>query len=143
MEDKIKRANIQIIDNYVKDSYIKIHKRNRENETELQLEMEVRMSPINKVDEERLEGHLILTESLKMYDKSNKELILELSVQMVGSFVGINLEEEQFLDMVKYNGTPTLSQFIRSYVVTMTSVGGMEPIRIPLINFKEFFNNDK
>lgn len=141
MEKAIAEAKLQMVDSYVKDSYMKIHNKYEKNKNEIQIEMEVRMSKIIKTNDEKLEANLMLIQKLKIVNKEDKKLMAEIGVQMIGKFMGNNLTEEEFFKMVKYNGTPTLSQLIRSYVITITSVGGLEPIRIPMINFVEFFNN--
>lgn len=143
MENKIQKANLQLIDSYVKDSYMKIHKKLEKGQKDLQMDIEVKLSKIKALeDNTKLKANMLLIQEIKINDEENKEPIVEIGVQMLGSFVGVNLEENQFIEMMKYNGTPLLSQLIRSYVITMTSVGGMDPVRIPMINFIEFFKGD-
>ncbi len=141
-ENKIKEADIQLIDNYVKDSYFRIHKKPEKNKCEIQVELEIRMSEIKKVNEDGLGASIILIQNINLINKESKEHVVELGVQMLGQFKGKNLNEEQFIERLKYNGAPLLSQLIRSYIITMTSVGGIEPIRIPMINFVEVFKNE-
>jgi len=143
MENKIQKANLQLIDSYVKDSYMKIHKKLEKGKKDLEMDIEVKLSKIKaSEDGTKLKANMILIQEIKINNEENKEPIAEIGVQMLGSFIGINLEESQFVEMMKYNGTPLLSQLIRSYVITMTSVGGMDPVRIPMINFIEFFKGD-
>ncbi len=141
-ENKIKEADIQFIDSYVKDSYFRIHNRPEKNKSEIQVELEIRMSEIKKINEDSLGASIILIQNISLINKENKEHTVELGVQMLGQFTGKNLNEEQFIERLKYNGAPLLSQLIRSYVITMTSVGGIEPIRVPMINFTEVFKNE-
>ena len=49
------------------------------------------------------------------------------------------IEKEKFEEMLKYNGASTLSQIIRAYIITNTSLSGMPTINLPMINFVEFF----
>ena len=47
--------------------------------------------------------------------------------------------ENVFEKMLKLNGATTLSNIMRAYVISNTSLSGMPTIVIPLINFVEFF----
>lgn len=143
MESNIVKAKLQMLDSYVKDSYMKIHNKYEKNKNDIQMEIEVRMSKPKEIEKGKLETNLLLIQNLKVVNRENHEIVVEVGVQMTGKFIGEGVNEEEFFTMVKYNGTPTLSQLIRSYIITITSVGGIEPIRIPMINFVEFFNNDK
>ena len=143
MESNIVKAKLQMLDSYVKDSYMKIHNKYEKNKNDIQMEIEVRMSKPKEIEKGKLETNLLLIQNLKVVNRENQEIVVEVGVQMTGKFIGEGVNEEEFFTMVKYNGTPTLSQLIRSYIITITSVGGIEPIRIPMINFVEFFNNDK
>ena len=50
--------------------------------------------------------------------------------------------KERFENMLKINGATTLSNFIRTYIHTTTSMSGMPPIITPMINFVEFFKEE-
>lgn len=141
MEGKIKKSSLQLIDNYIKETSLKIHKKTTE-KTNINLEMSVGIS--NIIEEQSiLQTDLILKQNIKLYDRTGKELFAEIDASIVGTFVANNVDKEKFLEMIKYNGTPILSQILRSYIITVTSVAGMNAIRIPLINFVEFFNDEK
>lgn len=139
-ENKIKKANIQLVDNYVKDSYLRIHKKPEKNKHDIQVELEIKMSDIKKLNENELSVSVNLIQNINIIEE-DKESIVELGVQMIGQFIGEDLQEKQFIELVKYNGIPLLSQLIRSYIITITSVGGINPIRVPMINYTEFFKN--
>jgi len=49
--------------------------------------------------------------------------------------------KKDFEKLLKYNGTPILSHLTRAYIQSATSLSGMAPIIMPLINFNEFFKN--
>ena len=53
------------------------------------------------------------------------------------------IENKKFEEMLKYNGASILSQIIRAYIITNTSLSGMPTINLPMINFIEFFNKSE
>lgn len=58
---------------------------------------------------------------------------------MRGNFIGSNrnLSMEMFKEMLEVNGTATLSQISRAYITSVTSLSGMHPINLPMVNIYE------
>lgn len=56
---------------------------------------------------------------------------------MDGLFLGNpkRLSKENFMDMLELNGVVTLSQLARAYVLSVTSLSGINPpVKLPMIN---------
>lgn len=56
---------------------------------------------------------------------------------MDGLFLGNpkRLYKENFMDMLELNGVVTLSQLARAYVLSVTSLSGINPpVKLPMIN---------
>lgn len=140
MKNEKIEANIQLIDSYIKESSIQIYKKNYTKST-LEMEIEVQISEIKKQDNE-LSAELRLSNHITINDKENNEKVVEINVKMAGIFTGNNLNENEFQEFIKYSGTPVLSQSIRAYVMSVSALSGVETIRLPMINFVEFFKKD-
>ena len=70
------------------------------------------------------------------------EKIGKIHLEEEGLFDGNKeLGKEKFEEMLKYNGASTLSQIARAYIISNTALSGMPTIKLPLVNFVEFFNN--
>ena len=53
------------------------------------------------------------------------------------------MDDNTFMEYMKHSGTPVLSQYIRSYVSSISALSGIEIVNLPLINYVEFFKNAK
>lgn len=139
-KDKI-ISDFQFIDSYVRSSDMKIHSRNIEN-SKLDLEIEVKISEI-KEDEKELSAELRLRNIVKIYNKEHEELLVEINVEMAGVFKSNNIEKDKFIQFMQFSGTPIISQTIRSYIMSLSALGGIDTIRIPLVNYVEFFKENE
>lgn len=140
MENKKIMSDFQFIDSYIKNSEMKIHNRNI-NDSQLELGIEVNISNIKKNDNE-LSAELRLKNIIKIKDKKEENILVEINVEMAGIFKAHNMEEEKFMQFMKFSGTPVVSQAIRSYVMNISALAGIDTIRIPLVNYVEFFKNN-
>ena len=138
MEEKKIMSNFQFIDSYIKNTNFKIHNRNLEN-SKLELGIEVNISEL-KENEEELSAELRLKNIVKINDNAGNALV-EIEVEMAGIFRAHNMNNDKFIQFMKYSGTPIISQSIRSYIMNISALGGIDTIRIPLINYVEFFKN--
>lgn len=69
-----------------------------------------------------------------------KEEVGKINLDIEGLFEGSKeLKKEKFEEMLKYNGASTLSQIARAYIIYNTALNGMPTIKLPMINFIEFF----
>lgn len=139
-EDKIK-SNFQFVDNYVRSSKMKVFNRNIKDSI-LELGIEVKISDVKR-EKNMLSAELRLKNLVKICDKDSKRMLIEIEIEMAGIFKGENMEEKKFIEFIKYSGTPIISQAIRSYVMNISAIGGIDTIRLPLINFVEFYKNNK
>ena len=71
----------------------------------------------------------------------DKKVVGKIHIVMGALFEGSLDIEKDFEKMLKLNGATTLSNIMRAYVISNTSLSGMPTIIIPLINFVEFFKN--
>lgn len=141
MEDNKIMSSFQFIDSYIKSSNMKIHNRNIKN-SKLELGIEVNISEL-KENENELSAELKLKNIVKI-NNENGDILVEIDVEMAGIFRAQNMDKEKFMQFMKFSGTPIISQSIRSYVMNISALSGIDTIRIPLINYVEFFkNNDK
>ena len=142
MEDNNIKSNFQFIDSYITHSSMDIINR-KKIESTLELNIESRISEIKKTDN-KLSAEMRLKNNIIVREKNTNKELTKIEVEMAGIFLANDMKEEEFIKYMKYSGAPLLSQSIRSYVMTITSLAGINMIRIPLINYIEFFKeNDK
>lgn len=142
MEDNNIKSNFQFIDSYITHSSMDIINR-KKIESTLELNIESRISEIKKKDN-KLSAEMRLKNNIIVREKNTNKELTKIEVEMAGIFLANDMKEEEFIRYMKYSGAPLLSQSIRSYVMTITSLAGINMIRIPLINYIEFFKeNDK
>lgn len=72
----------------------------------------------------------------------------KIHLKMRGNFIGSknNLSVDKFREMLEVNGTATLSQISRAYLTSVTSLSGIPPINLPMINIyamKKYKENNK
>ncbi len=108
-----------------------------------QLETQVTIKPnINVLKSENTSDNqisivdLIIGMNLKNKDVS----FVEVNLSIKGSFIGEGINEQQFMELVKFSGVSNLIQISRSYIISMTSqLGIMPPIVLPMINLEELY----
>ncbi|WP_223814627.1 hypothetical protein [Thermoanaerobacterium thermosaccharolyticum] len=72
--------------------------------------------------------------------------LLKINLTMEGVFVGNTqkLKQEDFLDMLELNGLTTLSQLSRAYILTVTSLSGINPpVKLPMVNIFKLMQQKK
>lgn len=139
MESNKIMSEFQFIDSYIKNSNIKIYNRNIKN-SKLELGVEVNISEIKENNDE-LSAELRLKNIIKIRNQ-NEDVLVEIEVEMAGIFKAHNMKNDKFMKFMKFSGTPIISQSIRSYVMNISALSGVDTIRIPLINYVEFFKNN-
>lgn len=62
--------------------------------------------------------------------------MFKIHLKMRGNFIGSknNLDIDKFTEMLEVNGTATLSQISRAYLTSVTSLSGIPPIILPMVN---------
>ncbi len=139
MEEENIKSDFQFVDNYVRNSNIEILKRNIKKGV-IEMNLSVGISEIIELDNEKT-AEARLKNNVKVVNSDNNEVYIKISVEMAGNFKCKNLSHDEFEDYIKYSGIPMLSQTIRAYIISLTSLSGINPIRIPMVNFREYFDD--
>lgn len=85
--------------------------------------------------EEKYIGELEFIVSVKA--KVKNAILFKIDLKMDGLFLGNpkRLSKENFMDMLELNGVVTISQLARAYVLSVTSLSGINPpVKLPMIN---------
>lgn len=139
MENVNIQSDFQFVDSYIVNSNIKIIERNIKKGT-IEVQVSVAISEImEKNGEKYVETRLI--NNVKINNSDTKQTYVIIDVEMSGEFKSKNLTDEDFEEYIKFSGIPMLSQSIRAYVMSLTALSGIKPVRIPMINFKEYFDS--
>ncbi len=140
MEDNDVLADFQFVDSYVKNSSIEINKRDIKNSRlEVGLSIAISNISLNEKNEKIADAKLYI--DVKVFDKKNEETLVKIEVEMLGKFLTKKLEDKEFVEYVKFSGIPMLSQQVRAYIMSMSSLSGINSIIVPMINFESYFNN--
>lgn len=134
------KAKIQLLDNFVKEYEIKVDGKIDIN-TVLNLNFSLGFGIIKiEKNEANKIGQIQMVYDIKLLKENDNNEVGKIHFVMEALFEGNKeLNSEQFEKMLKYNGAPILSQIMRAYVISNTSLNGMPVINIPMINFTEFF----
>lgn len=137
------QAQLQMLDNYVKEYKFKTNGKLLENEESINIVGNIEFGIINiSEDNNSLIGEIELTNKLNIVVE--KKVKAEIKITMGGLFKYNNKDErEKFENMLKINGATTLSHFIRTYIHANTAMSGITPIITPMINFVEFFKENE
>lgn len=136
------QAQFQMLDSYVKEYTLKSNCKLLESmNINVNGEVQFRIVNIAEKDDELI-GEIELTNSLDLIVE--EEIKAQIKIVMGGLFrYTIKEEKEKFENMLKLNGATTLSNFIRTYIHANTAISGMPSIVTPMINFVEFFEQNK
>ncbi|MCD5414063.1 MAG: protein-export chaperone SecB [Clostridiales bacterium] len=69
--------------------------------------------------------------------KTSEDMLFKINLAMVGLFVGNAkvLEKEEFTRFLELNGVATLSHLSRAYILSVSSLTGLNPsVKLPMIN---------
>ena len=134
--DKI-MANFQFIESHVIEFSIE-NNSIRTQEKIINVDIDMDYDIINCIEvEDRFLGvlHFIVNLSAKIEDNE----AFKIHLTMEGKFKGFKetLLMSNFKEMLEVNGTATLSQISRAYITSVTSLSGMIPINLPMVNIYE------
>lgn len=137
------KAKMQFLDNYVKEYEIKVEGKIDINTIlNLNCSLGFGIVKIEKNETNKI-GQIQMVYDIKLLKESDNNEVGKIHLVMEALFEGEKeLTSEQFEKMLKYNGAPILSQIMRAYIISNTSLNGMPVINIPIINFIEFFENN-
>lgn len=135
------QAQFQMLDSYVKEYTLKTNcKLSEHMNINVNGEVQFRIVNITEKDD-MLVGEIELMNNLDLIVED--EIKAQIKIVMGGLFSYTDkTKKEEFENMLKINGSTTLSNFIRTYIYTNTSISGMPPIITPMINFIEFFKEN-
>ena len=133
-------ANFQMLNYYISNSTFEVINNTIKNE-KLNLNIQVNFSNLIE-DENGIRAELILKNIINVTD-NNDNLKVVINIEIRGVFNGKNMDDNTFMEYMKHSGTPVLSQYIRSYVSSISALSGIEIVNLPLINYVEFFKNAK
>jgi len=88
-----------------------------------------------KEDEKLFVGKLEYIVVIKA--KAKNKILFNIKLNMEGIFAGIKnkLSQEDFKNMMELNGIATLSHLSRAYIISATSLAGINPpVKLPMIN---------
>ena len=88
-----------------------------------------------KEDEKLFVGKLEYIVVIKA--KVKNKILFNIKLNMEGIFAGIKnkLSQEDFKNMMELNGIATLSHLSRAYIISATSLAGINPpVKLPMIN---------
>lgn len=134
------KAKLQLLDNYTKEYSLEV-KRKIQNNEDIEVNGQISFGIINITKDNNLIGEVELVNDIDLVVKGEK--VGKIHIVMGALFEGELEIEKEFEKMLQINGATTLSQLMRAYVMSNTSLSGMPTIIIPLINFVEFFKNAK
>ena len=137
--EKVK-ADIQLLDSFVQEYEIKLKNKISELE-DVEMKCSVSFEIVNMENKgnEKI-GQICMGYNVELLKDGNNLGKIHLLMQAL--FSGSEkLKDEDFEKMLKYNGAPVLSQIIRAYVITNTSLNGMPTIKLPMLNFFEYNKN--
>lgn len=127
-------ADFQFVDNKVIEFNIQNNLLNSKNQT-IKIECEMDYEIINCTEVE--DGFLGVTDFIvDLNGKIENNEVFQIHLIMRGNFVGSKskLTVSKFGEMLEVNGTATLSQLSRAYLTSVTSLSGMPPINLPMVN---------
>lgn len=126
-------ADFQFLDNKVIQFNMKNNLLNTKNKKiKIDYDMDYEIISCNELEDKYLG---VINFSVELNGKIEDEEIFEIDLIMSGKFVGYkNLSIDRFEDMLKVNGTATLSQISRAYLISISSLSGMVPINLPMVN---------
>ena len=141
MEDM--KTNIQLVDNYIKEYDLKLKKRILEN-TKIKLGISIIFGIVNIKEEDNKKIAQVNMEYNLDLIENEKENVGKIHLIMQALFVAEKtVSNKEIEEELKYKGAPLLSQIIASYIMNNTALSEIQTIKLPLIDFNEFFKKEK
>lgn len=140
MEKSMVEANMQLIDNYISEFSLNVFEKiNKDRDLDVNGNIGFRIVNIS----DSLLGQIELKYDIDISDTGNKEKKLaKIILNMNALFQGTgDIDKKKYEEMLKINGSETLSHLCRAYINTTTALSGMPTITLPLMNFNELFKN--
>lgn len=136
MENNAK--HFQLTDNYIKTYQLNLNEKIPENAViDFDCKISVTIVKIETKGDLKI-GQLDMNYFIQLRDKERNLGNINLIVQALFS-ISNRVKNEDFEKLIKYKGAPMLSQIVRAYITSNTALSGMPTIKIPMVNFVEFF----
>lgn len=140
MENGKIKSKFQIGKNYIKEFNINILDDNFPKDKKYSFDLQVGISDINTDDKYKY-ANVFLSYNIILKDKEKE--FLKIYIKSVGEFrTPKKIDKDKFIEYCKYNGTPMISQNVRTYLKAVTALSDIEPINLPMINFYEVFSDE-
>lgn len=142
-------ADFQFLDNKVVKFHIENNSPNTRNKTvKINYDMDYEIISCEELEDTHL-GIVDLIVDLEGQIHENE--IFKIHLRMKGKFVGSKnkLTLSKFREMLEINGTATLSQIARAYLISVSTLSGMVSINLPMVNiyamkkYKEELKDEK
>lgn len=142
-------ADFQFLDNKVVKFHIENNSPNTRNKTvKINCDMDYEIISCEELEDTHL-GIVDLIVDLEGQIDENE--IFKIHLRMKGKFVGSKnkLTLSKFREMLEINGTATLSQIARAYLISVSTLSGMVSINLPMVNiyamkkYKEELKDEK
>lgn len=127
-------ADFQFLDNKVVKFHIENNSPNTRNKTvKINYDMDYEIISCDELEDIHL-GVVDLIVDLT--GKIDDNEIFKIHLRMKGKFVGSKnkLTLSKFREMLEVNGTATLSQISRAYLISASTLSGMVSINLPMVN---------
>lgn len=135
-------AEFQLLDNYVKKYVLSVEKRIPEGANiEINGQIGFKIINISETDKELI-GEIELDNNIELLEDAKVEGKIEIEMGALFS-VKKEIGKDKFEQMLKINGSATLSHLTRTYIAANTALSSMPKIMMPLINFVEFFEQNE
>lgn len=122
-----KESVFQLLNQRMVDVKFLLNEEGTKQETNLEVEVEVKAAPTEKK---------ALVELILHVNKDMKDQLFNLSIKNQGVFSWENLTEEEIKPYLEENAPAVLLSYIRSIVTNLTLAAGLKPLVLPLLNFK-------
>lgn len=142
-------ADFQFLDNKVVKFHIENNSPNTRNKTvKINYDMDYEIISCEELEDTHL-GIVDLIVDLEGQIHENE--IFKIHLRMKGKFAGSKnkLTLSKFREMLEINGTATLSQIARAYLISVSTLSGMVSINLPMVNiyamkkYKEELKDEK
>ncbi len=133
-------SQIQLISHYIESSSIHINETQIPQGTPIQYSIEINISDIIIEDNNSM-AQIKLLHSINIGEDGDN--LCDMQAVIVGEFKIEGLTDNiKCLELLKNNGVPIISQILRAYMISTTALAGIENVKIPLINYEEFFKKN-
>ena len=135
------KKGIQLIDHMVQDYEMHLNNKIQENlNIELNCTITFKLVKIEEKEKEKI-GQISLDYTVDLAENKNNLGKIHLIMQALFT-TSLDISNEEFENMLKYDGTATAMPIIKACVASNTALSGMPTIKLPAIDPAVFFQNE-